>query len=241
MFAGLPEPGDPLAAHYGYADQRLNLPAQRGRQYEHGRSFDFYAANLQRKYGADYLPIWRRTALERLRAWGFNTIGNWSEPRLLERHEMPYVVPIHAYGNFARVSSGSDWWGKMPDPFDPAFAAALDALAAKAASTYRQDPYLIGYFVDNELAWGLGNAVDPRLRDGLAVETLRLGATGPAKLAFVAQLTEKYRDAEHLAAAWGIAAHSWDESREANIFTWAAASRRARPKRSRHAQDTATS
>ena len=88
MFAGLPEPGDPLTAHYGHADQRLGLPAQRGRQYDHGRSFDFYAANLQRKYGADYLPLWRRTAVERLRAWGFNTIGNWSEPRLLERHEM---------------------------------------------------------------------------------------------------------------------------------------------------------
>jgi Beta-galactosidase len=218
MFAGLPEPGDPLAAHYGYADERLSLPAQRGRQYDHGRSFDFYAANLQRKYGADYLPIWRRTALERLRAWGFNTIGNWSEPRSLERHEMSYVVPIHIYGNFTRVSSGSDWWGKMPDPFDPAFAAAVDELVAKAASTYRQDPYLIGYFVDNELAWGLSNAADPRLRYGLAVETLRLRATSPAKLAFVAQLTEKYRDAEHLAAAWGIAVHSWDELRAANTM-----------------------
>jgi hypothetical protein len=216
MFTGLPEPGDPLAAHYGHADERLGLPVQRGRQYDHGRSFDFYAANLQRKYGADYLPIWRRTALERLWTWGFNTIGNWSEPRLLERHEMSYVVPIHIYGDFARVSSGSDLWGKMPDPFDPAFAVSVDALAAKAGSTYRQDPYLIGYFVDNELAWGLGNAVDPRLRYGLAVETLRLGATSPAKLAFVAQLTKKYRDVENFAAVWGIAEHSWDELRAAN-------------------------
>src|SRR5271166_4088560 len=164
------------------------------------------AAEIRGRLPADLAPHGARAAA----AWGFNTIGNWSEPRLLERHEMPYVVPIHAYGNFARVSSGSDWWGKMPDPFDPAFAAAVDALAAKAASTYRQDPYLIGYFVDNELAC-------------------------------IAQLTERYRDAEHLAAAWGIAAHSWDELREANIFAWAAASRSASPKRSRHAQDTVTS
>ena len=90
--------------------------------------------------------------------------------------------------------------GKGAGPFDPAFAAAVGELVAKAASTYRHDPYLIGYFVDNELAWGLGNAADPRLRYGLALETLRLGATSPAKLAFVAQPTEKYRDAEHLAA-----------------------------------------
>jgi hypothetical protein len=213
MFAGLPEPGSPLAAHYGHSDEHGSVTEERDRHFDHGRSFDFYAANLQRKYGADYLPLWRRTALDRLRAWGFNTIGNWSEPYLLERHEMAYVVPIHVYGkegNFARVGSG---WGKMPDPFDPAFIAAVDGDVMKAASAHRDDPYLIGYFVDNELAWGLGQAADPLLRYGPAVETLRLGAGSPAKRAFVAQLTEKYREAENLAAAWGLAVPSWEELR----------------------------
>jgi hypothetical protein len=213
MFTGLPEPGSPLAAHYGHADERGSVPEGRGRQFDRGRSFDFYAANLQRKYGSDYLPIWRRTAVERLRAWGFNTIGNWSEPRLLERRETAYVVPIHVYGmegNFARVGSGS---GKMPDPFDPAFIVAVDSDVMKAAFAYRDDPYLIGYFVDNELAWGLGTATDPQLRYGLAVETLRLGAASPAKRAFVAQLTEKYRDVETFAAAWGFTVPSWDQLR----------------------------
>ena len=216
MFAELPDLSDPLATHYGYADERGSLPKERGRHFDHGRSFDFYAANLQRKYGLDYLPLWRRTAVERLRAWGFNTIGNWSEPALLGRHELAYVVPIHIYGiegNFARLGSG---WAKMPDPFDPAFIAAVDADVAKAALVYRDDPYLIGYFVDNELAWGLGNAADPRLRYGLAIEALRAGAASPAKRAFVAQLAEKYRDADHLAAVWGIAVHAWDELGEAN-------------------------
>jgi hypothetical protein len=214
MFAELPEPGSPLAAHYGHADERGSVPEERGRHFDHGRSFDFYAANLQRKYGSDYLSNWRRTALDRLRAWGFNTIGNWSEPRLLVRREMAYVVPIHVYGtegNFARVGSG---WAKMPDPFDPAFAAAVDSDVKKAASIHRDDPYLIGYFVDNELAWGFGNAVDPRLRYGVAVETLRLGAASPAKRAFVAQLSEKYRDTETFAAAWGLTVPSWDHLRE---------------------------
>jgi hypothetical protein len=85
-------------------------------------------------------PIWRRTALEPLRAWGCNTIGNWSESRLIERHEMPYVVPIHIYGNFTRVSSGLDWWGKMPDPFDSAYAAAVDKLVAKSGVNLPRRP-----------------------------------------------------------------------------------------------------
>jgi len=222
MFAELPDPGDALAAHYGDADERLGLPVQRGRQFDHGRTFDFYAANLQRKYGPDYLPIWRRTAVERLRAWGFNTIGNWSEPQLLGRREMPYVVPIHTFGNFARVSSGSDLWGKMPDPFDPAFAVAVDVIAGRTASTYQGDPYLVGYFVDNELAWGLGDAAAPQLRYGLATEALRLGAVSPAKRAFIGQLGEKYREVDNLAAAWGINAHSWDELRETELVLSAA-------------------
>jgi hypothetical protein len=122
----------------------------------------------------------------------------------------------HVYGtegNFARVGSG---WAKVPDPFDPAFAAAVDSDVKEAASIYRDDPYLIGYFVDNELAWGFGNAVDPRLRYGVAVETLRLGAASPAKRAFVAQLSDKYRDTETFAAAWGLTLRSWDELRDAN-------------------------
>jgi hypothetical protein len=211
MFAEVPGLGDPLTAHYGHGDEHGSVPEERGRHFDHGRSFDFYAANLQRKYGPDYLPLWRRTAVERLRAWGFNTIGNWSEPRLVERHEMAYVVPIHVYGkegNFARVGSG---WGKMPDPFDPAFVATVDGDVMKAASAYRGDPYLIGYFVDNELAWGFGQGNDPQLRYGLAVEALRLGAASPAKQAFVAQLTEKYRIAKNLAAAWGLTVPSWEE------------------------------
>jgi hypothetical protein len=217
MFAELPGSSDPLAAHYAYGDEHGSVPEERGRHFDHGRSFDFYAANLQRKYGADYLPLWRRTAVERLRAWGFNTIGNWSEPQLLERREMAYVVPIHIYGidgNFARVSSG---WGKMPDPFDQAFMAAVDHDVLKAASALRNDPYLIGYFVDNELAWGLGNAADPQLRYGLAVETLRLGVSSPAKRAFVAQLAGKYRNVEDFAAVWDVAVTSWDALRQAGL------------------------
>jgi hypothetical protein len=217
MFTGLPEPGEPLAAHYGSADKRADFPFLRGRQFDHGRTFDFYAANLQRKFGPDYLPVWHRTASARLRAWGFNTIGNWSEPALLARGGMPYVAPVEIYGNFARVSSGSDWFDKMPDPFDPEFASAVEATVARVASTYRDDPYLIGYFVDNELPWGRGEAADPQLRYGLAVHALRLGAASPAKHAFIDQLVEKYRSVESVAAAWGITASAWDEMREAEL------------------------
>jgi hypothetical protein len=212
MFAEMPAPDDSLAVHFAEADHRLDIPSQHGRRFDHGRTFDFYAANLERKYGPNYLDAWRRMAIARLRAWGFNTIGNWSEPALLARHELPYVVPIHLYGNFAQVSSGSDWWGKMPDPFDPQFASAVNTEIGSAASISRDDSFLIGYFVDNELAWGLGNSADPQLRYGLAIHALGLGPDSPAKQAFIRLLAEKYGDTAGLATAWGVAASgSWDE------------------------------
>ncbi|MDB5979524.1 MAG: beta-agarase, partial [Pseudomonas sp.] len=51
MFSALPAEGDPLAALYGNDDNRNNAGANSARGFNHGRWFDFYAANLQRTYG----------------------------------------------------------------------------------------------------------------------------------------------------------------------------------------------
>ena len=78
---------------------------------------------------------------------------------------------------------------------------------------HKEDPYLIGYFVDNELPWGIGDSTNPRLRYALAVNTLRLGAESPAKQSFVRLLAKKYGRTEALASAWGIDIPSWEALR----------------------------
>ena len=85
LFTGLPAPTDPLAKFYGQDDHVLYGP------YKSGKTFDFYRANLQRKYGPDYEAAWRKTTLARLKSWGFNTIGNWSDEALGAAHQVPYV------------------------------------------------------------------------------------------------------------------------------------------------------
>jgi hypothetical protein len=108
---------------------------------------------------------------------------------------------------FGNVSSGYDYWGRMPDPFDPRFAQAADTAAAQAAREVRDDPWLLGYFADNELAWaGQG----PQGRWGLAQGTLRGEARSPAKQAFIEVLKKKYGTPAKLAAAWGITLDTWD-------------------------------
>lgn len=208
MFKGLPADDGEWAAFYGNGDSRRpDRGASQGMGYNHGRWFDFYAANLYRVDGATWQAAWRTRTLDRLRAWGFNTIGNWSDPALGQAHRLPYTRSINTGGDYANVSSGYDYWGRMPDPFDPRFVAAADAAAAKASADVRDDPWLLGYFADNELAWA---GVGPLGRWGLAIGTLAGDSASPAKQAFIAVLRKKYVAPQTLASAWGIALNSWD-------------------------------
>jgi len=217
MFRDLPPPGGELTAHWSETDERRGLGSQRGRQFDHGRAFNFYTANLERKFGVEWRVHWREEALARLEAWGFNTIGNWSDPDLWVMHRLPYTVPLSPEGEYAKVSSGEDWWGPMPDPFDPRFVAAVDKMARNAAARFRGDPYLIGYFVDNELSWGRSSPTNPQEYYALAINALAAGSESPAKSAFVAYLTETYCEPERLGQAWGISPTSWDALRGAGF------------------------
>ncbi|MEZ1318579.1 beta-galactosidase [Pseudomonas fluorescens] len=154
---------------------------------------------------------WASQTLDRLQAWGFNTIGNWSAPALASADRVPYTLPLSIVGDYASISTGADWWGGMPDPFDPRFAMATERAVAIAARDHRDDPWLIGYFADNELAWaGPSPADDPKARYALAYGTLKLTTDVPAKRAFLKQLRDKYRNQAGLSKAWGIDLPAWE-------------------------------
>jgi hypothetical protein len=117
------------------------------------------------------------------------------------------------WGDYAQIGDGAHPASNMPDVFDDRFVPAIDAILSRAAAAYAANPFLVGYFVDNELPWGVGSSRDARLRYALALNSLRLGAESPAKQAFVQLLVDKYDRAEALASAWGIAVPSWDALR----------------------------
>jgi len=220
MFSGLPASSEPSGQYYGQGDNRDGNGSSMGRGYNHGRWFDFYAANLERIHGATCpqapcaapvfdLNAWQQRTLDRLQAWGFNTIGNWSAPSLETNQRVPYTLPLSIVGDYASISTGMDWWGRMPDPFDPRFAMATERAVAIAARDHRDDPWLIGYFADNELAWA-GPGDDPKARYALAYGTLKLTTDVPAKRAFLKQLRDKYRNEEGLSKAWGVQVAAWE-------------------------------
>jgi hypothetical protein len=94
---------------------------------------------------APTLKGWAEQTRARLERWGFNTAGGWSlPPRLLP---LPTIVDLEL-GRGARFH----WF----DPFAPGMAARMTALAKKLVAPYRNSPYRIGYFSDNEVGWWPG-------------------------------------------------------------------------------------
>jgi hypothetical protein len=161
--------------------------------------FSFDSANLLRKYGSDWPATNREVIQRRLRSWGVNTIGNWSDARLSAMSRTPYTDSIGSGGS--RMIEGSEgYWGKFPDVFDASFTNALRRAAQHRRSA--NDPWCLGYFSDNEMSWG------DELSIGMAA--LKSGAEQAAKQVFARDLEAKYGDISKLNAAWGGDYASWD-------------------------------
>ena len=201
-FSWLPEKDDPdfgafwsthasPAAHGFYKDP-AHVPFD---------CFDFAKANALRKYGHGWESNCAARAHARMRAWGLNTIAAWSSVAIREMRRTPYTAKFNTRGPVIEGSIG--WWGKLRDPFAPEFASNVCASAAEAAAQSGDDPWCVGWFVDNELSWGS----DDR-EIGRAV--LRSPATQPAKAAARDLLAAKYGSAEALDAAWGTRYGTWD-------------------------------
>jgi hypothetical protein len=201
LFTWLPEPDDPLARHYGSATAATGPIAS-------GTTFNFNAANLQRKYGSGYAESWRETALRRMLAWGFNTIGNWSDSAL-HRRGVPYVTTTTLWGSYNTLPNAGQGADRLPDPFDPRFATEVRARLLPVLTPAVNDPWCLGHFVDNELNWG--NTSSDRSRYGVALGALaQAPASSPARRALGNLLESKYGAIESLNAAWGTQYPSWN-------------------------------
>lgn len=86
---------------------------------------------------------WKAETLKRLQRWRFNTIGGWSDP-VWEEGPLPFTVVL-GLGE----SSGAPWG----DLFSAATAEQFERAAKTQIASLRDNPYLLGYFSDNELGW----------------------------------------------------------------------------------------
>ena len=114
-------------------------------------------------YGGDD-NLWAATAISRLRLWGFNTLGSWSS-ELAESAGMPYthilnIGRLATSQQMTRPGPGRSPWSWFPDVFAEDFVAGAKRVAASECAPRKDDPLLVGYFLDNEFSWdGLWEAV----------------------------------------------------------------------------------
>lgn len=119
--------------------------------------YDFSSANCYRKYGPDYMAVYGALCHRRLHSWGMNTMANATEPSITSMGRTPWCDRIEIVSKPMSTSAKILWWS-LPDPFDPSFKNEIDRqLLARAEEL--KDPWCIGFFVDNEHAWGDGTHV----------------------------------------------------------------------------------
>ena len=122
----------------------------------------FYTWNMIRRYGADWSALWADLAIRRMFDWGFNTVGNWSDVRLADAHRVPYTLTLGVRANSGPMG--------VADVYAPDFEQAAERAAAQAEAR-KDDPYLLGYFLGNELPW-------PG-RESVAVDAILAGSDSP--------------------------------------------------------------
>ena len=148
MFDYLPSPTDSLW-QFRFTNDALLVPYYE--RWQEDSTFDFSSANLYRKYGADWKAEWGDLAHRRLRSWGLNTIANSSDIDICRMDRTPFIDRFDIRS--APIEGADGPWFPIMDPFDPSFRAAIEAeLIAHKRDI--EDPYLLGYFVDNEIKWG---------------------------------------------------------------------------------------
>jgi len=159
-----------------------------------------YAQVTKEKYGN--IENWANASINRLWNWNFNTIGAWSNYETFNKN-MPYTI-IMDIG----ASAGSSWLkGLFSDVFSQEFKNIAERRSKEICSSRANDPFLIGYFVDNELRWG----ADWRSNRTLFDDFMAMPKESDGKKALVATLIEMYGNIDNFNSAWQVKLNSFDD------------------------------
>jgi hypothetical protein len=105
---------------------------------------------------------WADETAARLSGWGFNALGAACDTALLAGSGFPHVSnsalrmgqsfatdePEHSICPFKGAPCTA-----LPNVFHPDFAAHCEKIATERCAAAKDDPLLLGWYIDNELAW----------------------------------------------------------------------------------------
>jgi hypothetical protein len=156
-----------------------------------------YGRNARAKYGTE--EKWIETQSQRLEAWGFNTLPYATEG--LRHRRFAHIETLSLGTTFSDTDSLSPktTWTGLPNVFNPEWPKHCDKVARERCVKVKDDPWVLGYFLDNGLEWF--GTIEPL---GLFGEAWRRKAGDCAKEAWVASLREKLGRPAEFEKHWGI-------------------------------------
>ncbi|BCM94439.1 hypothetical protein IAD21_06346 [Abditibacteriota bacterium] len=113
--------------------------------------FNFLEWNRLRQYGPEWKTTDRDLTHRRMRSWGLNTIGNWSNDAIQSQNRTPFTASLWPW---SPTINGDTFW----DVFHPDFEKNFDQGIASGVKEHGDNPWCIGYFIHNEMGWA-GNAL----------------------------------------------------------------------------------
>ena len=151
-----------------------------------------YRDEMTKKFDGDR-KAWEAETLSRLKAWGFNALGAGCSKELRGRGLVH--IEFLAMGQ-AFCAKGGDYeiskfegvpGSAFPNVFHPDFATFCDERARKMCASQKNDLSILGYFFDNELAWGAKGASSTGMYDAVA----KMPQSHPARQTLDAFLAER--------------------------------------------------
>lgn len=171
----------------------------------HGvKEVDFSTANIIRAFKKEWRSHWNKITALLLKKNAVNTIANWSDREFAGTAKIPYVTPLEKF-----PSTTVKLFGDFPDVFDPEYKTASQKYAQQLIP-FRNDKFLIRYFLDNEPHWAFG-------KFNLAYEMF--GTTGKfyTKRELLKWLKNKYHSIEALNTNWNISLQSFQSLENAEF------------------------
>jgi len=99
--------------------------------------------NLYRRYGEDYREKSVDNIITRMDRWGINTIGNWSRGDVYNRNRKAFTIQMRGIGIEGGLMG-------LADVYAPGYKERTNNAVRSSVESYRENPWLLGYFTFNE-------------------------------------------------------------------------------------------
>lgn len=162
-------------------------------------NFDYPVENLKRAFGEEWHEAWSELTKYRLIRWGINTVAAWSDTGFARGSKIPYVAMLNL---FPRTTAAI--YRDFPDVYSEEYAERSREYA-RQLEAYRDDRWLIGYFMSNEPNWAF---VD---RLNLGYELLRHPGELASKRKLIEFLEARYASVAELNISWGTTAAAYED------------------------------